>query len=67
MNNHDRLMALVVELRLLSRKAKAHGDEHGDTNPLAHYWYGLKVAYDDAADRVDAALSDDEPPTTSAE
>ena len=67
MTNRNHLIALIAELRLLSRKAQAHGDEYNDKNPLAHYWYGVKVGYEEAANRIEVALRDDESPTTSAE
>ena len=56
MYESDELITLLANLRSLVQQAEANGNKHDPKTALPHYWYGVKVGYEDAANRLEELL-----------
>ena len=56
MSDPNELITLLSDLRALVQQAEANGNKHDPKTALPHYWYGVKVGYEDAANRLEALL-----------
>ena len=60
MSDPEAFDALLVDLRALVRKARTKGDLYDlKKTTLPHYWNGVTVGYEDAANRLEALLNKD--------
>ena len=49
--------ALLADLRSLVQQSLMKGDQHDPKKSgESHYWYGVKVGYEDAAERLETLL-----------
>jgi hypothetical protein len=58
-------VVLLAALRSLADQARANGDTFPVTDARSHYWFGVAVGYDDAAERLEDNLRDQAPQSAS--
>ena len=56
MSTQAELIALLADLRSLVQQAHVKSEEHPLPSAFPHYWNGVKVGYEDAADRLETLL-----------
>nr|AUN37588.1 hypothetical protein [uncultured bacterium] len=62
MSEPDEFDALLAELRTLVKLARTRSDQHDlKKSTLPHYWNGVKVGYEDSANRLEALLNKHHP------
>ena len=52
----DDLNRLLADLHCLVQQAEVNGNKQDPKTMLSHYWYGVKVGYEDAANRLEELL-----------
>ena len=51
---------VIHELRVLAAQARQRGDLRSSGDLPAEYWYGVQFGYEDAAERLEVLIGEDE-------